>query len=609
MAAEVYEDALELTVPILEAVLPDSEQYLSTAYPYPSLRVTGRSERRRFRTIVLENPYLRVVIVPDLGGRILRIFDKRTGIDIFPDEPLTPIEGGLRGVEVAQGIQIRYTPQDRPNSLGTVNYQLVQAVDEDDDAGVWIGEVSGPLSFNSFISIPPNETEIKIEMRMFNRMIDDTPYNGGISIALAGSQSNYAKNRDDVFRAGYLIHSDNKAISLWSEQYSIPGVWHERDRLHVHRFGRHANFALSARQLDTWNFKICPHTGLSWPMVTCAAAALAVVDQGISIQASRPLSARLKLIDASDVSFEANVDAIPEKRLDLPFENALSLKAIYLSEVTGGNLLRQRHGIKTKEVVDNNGSSRDAMAEQDTMARANIRTFHEPGSHFSSLLPSIRYEISLKQAHSSAFTKGRREEIDHLLEQALLYNGEDHLAWWMKAVHKRVQEGAQDSAELLNAHYLAPLEPCLRAEGFLSQPIAQGREANPILRPLDDSPEQFVEVACQLMTWWLFAEASRFLDEALRHVDLPMLRYLQAYALTEAHMDVEAASHVRAAGAKPVGPPFPWRLWEQYVLRTLHRRFPDDKRLQQYLELADKFANLTLTRSEYHGDSEGVSRD
>ena len=69
MAAEVYEDQIELTVGILEAVLPDSGQYLSTAYPYPSLKPTGRNDTRMFRAIVLENPYLRATIVPDLGGR------------------------------------------------------------------------------------------------------------------------------------------------------------------------------------------------------------------------------------------------------------------------------------------------------------------------------------------------------------------------------------------------------------------------------------------------------------------------------------------------------------------------------------------------------------
>ena len=589
MAAEVYEDSLELIVPILEAVLPDSEQYLSTAYPYPSLRITGRQEKRRFRTIVLENPYLRATIVPDLGGRILCILDKRTNIEIFPDEPLTAIEGGLRGVEIPQGIQIRYATQDRHNSLGTVNYQLVHADEEEDEAGVWIGEISGSLSFNALISVPPDRTEIRIEMRMFNRMMEDAPYNGGLTVRLSNSEIHFTKNPHKYTSQGYLMHSPDAAISIWTGSYWHPGAVQDEGRLSLHRFGKETKFSLGARHLDTWKFTICPHTGVSWPMIACKDAAISFVDEGICIQSSHPLSShRLRLIDASQQSFEAPINAIPEKRLDLPYENSRSLSQLLFFSDAGKMLLQQGGGVITKDgIEDEFAASRDAIAEQDTRARREIRSSSQVD--LFKLLPAFRYEGHLRRAQNSTITKTRLAKIDEDLEQALLYNGEDHLAWWMKAHFKRVAEGGQvESQELLNAHYLAPLEPCLRAEGFLSQPMAQGREPNPVLRPLDESPDQFVEVACQLMQWWQVAEASRFLDEALRHIDLPMLRYLQAFALGETRMEVEAASHMKAAAAKPFAPPFPWRLWERHVLHTLHKRFPHDEYLKQYLRLAEK---------------------
>jgi len=45
------------------------------AYPMPRLRSTGDEEMRTFRTLLLENPYLRLTIVPALGGRVLSLFD------------------------------------------------------------------------------------------------------------------------------------------------------------------------------------------------------------------------------------------------------------------------------------------------------------------------------------------------------------------------------------------------------------------------------------------------------------------------------------------------------------------------------------------------------
>src|SRR5579885_1152320 len=142
MPAEVYEDRLELTVEILEAVLPDNGQYLASAYPYPSLRSTDRTETRIFRSVVLENGFLKATILPDLGGRLLRLLDKRLGAEIFPIAPLRTISAGVRGVEIPQGLQIQYANADRLNATGTVSYQALPADDEDEDAGVWIGEVS-----------------------------------------------------------------------------------------------------------------------------------------------------------------------------------------------------------------------------------------------------------------------------------------------------------------------------------------------------------------------------------------------------------------------------------------------------------------------------------
>jgi len=598
MAAEVYEDALELDVPILEAVLPDSEQYLSSAYPYPSLRSTGRQESRRFRTIVLENPYLRVTIVPDLGGRILRLLDKRTNTEIFP-EPLQIVDGGLRGAEKPNGIQLRYTAADRLNSLGTVNYQVVHPEEEADDAGVWIGEVGGDLSFNALISIAPDIAQVNVELRMFNRAIGDTPYNGGLSVAMKNSAAHYSKEVDESSQFGFVVHAEDRALTIWSEHYQYPGAWHQTDRLNLHRFGKDASFSLSARQLDTWQFVICPHTNVRWPMITCKDAAISFVDQGISIQSARPLSKhKVKLLDEDNQSFETEVNVDPVNRLDLPFANAKSLRQFYLVDASGSTVVRQRNGsMSTNEVVDNLDPSRDAMAERETSARNDIRSLKHSGSSISRLLPSFRYETHLKRAINLALAKGSSESQDQM-DQALLYNGEDHLAWWLKAnIIRSGQNVDGEIAELLNAHFLAPLEPMLRAEGFLSQPIGQGREPNPILRPLDDTPDSFVEVACLLLSLWT-SEASRFIDEALRHVDLPMLRYLQAYALLSGtSMEVEVAAQVQKAAAKPFGPPFPWRPVELNALQTLAMKFKDDERLKQYLSICERFGNVTNNRA------------
>lgn len=43
---------------------------------------------RTYQTVVLENPYLRLILLPELGGRLWRVIDKATGSDLFYHNPV-----------------------------------------------------------------------------------------------------------------------------------------------------------------------------------------------------------------------------------------------------------------------------------------------------------------------------------------------------------------------------------------------------------------------------------------------------------------------------------------------------------------------------------------
>ena len=53
-------------------------------YPYPMLDFLSREKTNRtYRTVVLENDYLRITFLPELGGRIHEVIDKTTGQPMF----------------------------------------------------------------------------------------------------------------------------------------------------------------------------------------------------------------------------------------------------------------------------------------------------------------------------------------------------------------------------------------------------------------------------------------------------------------------------------------------------------------------------------------------
>ncbi len=60
--------------------------FTSTRFNYPyTLRTTLTTNRapRRWRTLNVENEYLRCVILPDLGGHLYNCVDKVNGRDLF----------------------------------------------------------------------------------------------------------------------------------------------------------------------------------------------------------------------------------------------------------------------------------------------------------------------------------------------------------------------------------------------------------------------------------------------------------------------------------------------------------------------------------------------
>jgi len=152
-----------------------------------------------------------------------------------------------------------------------------------------------------------------------------------------------------------------------------------------------------------------------------------------------------------------------------------------------------------------------------------------------------------------------------------------------------VGERDEESPELAAAHALSPLEPVLRAEAFLSIPQTHGKEPSTVMRPLAGDPDALHECAHLYIEAGFLSDASRLIDEALRHGEHPMLRYMHAWILMKhTRMEMEAAAEVSRAAKSPLQPPFPWRPLEVQAVEELHARFPNDERLRALSELLQK---------------------
>lgn len=558
MPSQVFEDSLDLYIDLLEVQEGDS---LSSAFP--NVKATGQSESRRFRTIILENDYLRATIVPALGGRLLSLFDKRFQTECLKDtRHLRATE--YKGTSIVEsGIVLGNEAGYRPNSLGACDTKLVPAETDEEESEVLVGEIHSGTPFSHSIRYQLGSNALlRLEVTIQNRTLE-----------FAESSLNEIK----VFAQGIEeVRSENFA------QFGRIGILAEPGTVEYthHKSVKRGITVLAPRQIDSFAINLCAiPIGMQ----------VSHIDEHTSCQLGKTLQIasnslklnhRLLVQNTAGETFEMPVNLHPEK-----------LFGADLTSVPGTILVAQlKDEANHIQSTISNHVPNPVQIQPLTAPKIPIPKGANRPQLLSQLSnPQLRL-TSLVELAALATESGDYQAADRCYEQALLYNGDDPLLWWAKAANKRlggIDADAPEKVELLNAHFLSPLEPCLRAEAFLGMPQTHGKEKSPVLEPLSEVPEAFIDVACRLIEARMFIDAGRFIDEATRHHSFAMLHYLAAALyLDKSSMKIEAADQLRLGNHAPF-PPYPYRNQEKWALKVLLKAFPLDRVLK---ERAEKFA-------------------
>ena len=108
-------------------------------YPYPIRdALTGTREPVSWRSLHLENEYLRVTVLPDLGGHIYSCLDKRTGQQMFyANRSIKKALIGYRGAWAAFGVEFNFPVSHNWVSMSPVDFAMARHADG--SASIWIG--------------------------------------------------------------------------------------------------------------------------------------------------------------------------------------------------------------------------------------------------------------------------------------------------------------------------------------------------------------------------------------------------------------------------------------------------------------------------------------
>ena len=140
-------------------------------YPLPVIdRIEDVKEDRSYRAVFLENEYLLVMVLPELGGRIQRALDKTNGYDfVYYNEVIKPALVGLTGPWISGGIEFNWPQHHRPTTFAPTDWQLVE--NADGSVAVEMSEVDqmyGTKGKMTFI-LRPDKAYIEIRGQLYNR--------------------------------------------------------------------------------------------------------------------------------------------------------------------------------------------------------------------------------------------------------------------------------------------------------------------------------------------------------------------------------------------------------------------------------------------------------
>lgn len=177
--ARIYEKTV--MIPTYEAGKPDKNPMFlekrvyqgssGKVYPYPVIdSISDDKADKEYKAVFLENEYILVMLLPSLGGRIQRAYDKTNGYDfVYYNEVIKPALVGLLGPWVSGGIEFNWPQHHRPTTFMQTEYEMKE--NADGSATLRIGdldEMYGTRVVTAF-TLYPGKAYIEITSHLYNR--------------------------------------------------------------------------------------------------------------------------------------------------------------------------------------------------------------------------------------------------------------------------------------------------------------------------------------------------------------------------------------------------------------------------------------------------------
>lgn len=140
-------------------------------YPYPVIeKIADSKTDKEYSAVWMENEYIKVMILPELGGRVQMAYDKiKERHFVYYNHVIKPALVGLTGPWISGGIEFNWPQHHRPSTYLPVDSDIVE--NSDGSVTVWVNEMERMFHQKGMagFTLRPGCAYLEIKGALYNR--------------------------------------------------------------------------------------------------------------------------------------------------------------------------------------------------------------------------------------------------------------------------------------------------------------------------------------------------------------------------------------------------------------------------------------------------------
>jgi len=189
-------------------------------YPYPLLdKLTDIREEKTYTAVYLENEYVQICVLPEIGGRIFSALDKTNNYDFFYRQHVVkPALIGMLGAWISGGVEWNFPHHHRATGYMPIDHTITE--NPDGSRTVWVGEIElrHRMKWIIGLTLYPGSSILEATIKLFNR----TPFAHSF-LCWANVAVHANPDYQIIFPPGteYATYHGKNQFSHWPVSYEV----------------------------------------------------------------------------------------------------------------------------------------------------------------------------------------------------------------------------------------------------------------------------------------------------------------------------------------------------------------------------------------------------